>query len=361
MSRCELAIRLDAPDGVYAAGSEVSGAVLVDVDAEVECRRLDVTLEWRTHGRGNTYRQVVATRSELPRRWLPGTRHEVPFRFALPDAPATYHGRYLNIDHYVTARADVPWAIDPKAEVEVLVVPGPGSRDAYLERAAGGPKDPSDAARRRSKALFWLTLPLLPVVAVLMLMLLVVLLPILSTVAAVRLLRRRLTEQRLGRVELEVGAASLAAPDEPTRMGAAMARVGELASSVVHPREPARYVAGEGDVVNVRIVFTPREHVDLDGVYVDVGATEQVVSGSGTKRTSHVHVIHQASVLVAPPRRFPAGAQVELMGTITIPPTSAFTLKAPDNEIAWSVGARIRIPRFPDWAARHTLVVVPAE
>ena len=42
----------------------------------------------------------------------------------IEDVPLTYRGEYLNVDHYVDVRIDIPWRLDPTGSKEFLVLPG---------------------------------------------------------------------------------------------------------------------------------------------------------------------------------------------------------------------------------------------
>src|SRR4051812_37999520 len=117
MSTCELRIDLDRPDPVYSPGEPIRGRVEVRAEADCRCRRLTLTREWRTHGRGN---RAAGGRLELglfEGAWRPGEVAVYPFELDAPSGPFTYHGHYLNVDWYLRARADVPSAPDPVAEV----------------------------------------------------------------------------------------------------------------------------------------------------------------------------------------------------------------------------------------------------
>src|SRR6185295_11773104 len=48
LSKCDLEIHLDQKERTYRPGAWVLGEVTVDLDAPVQCRRLSVTLNWRT-------------------------------------------------------------------------------------------------------------------------------------------------------------------------------------------------------------------------------------------------------------------------------------------------------------------------
>ena len=127
MARCELGISFDRPDREYQAGERVTGSVTVRADADVKCRALTVVYNWRTHGKGNKdsgpERAVLRAEHVTLRA---GATATYPFDLTAPRDPPTYRGHYLNIDHYLRARADIPWALDAKSTEEFIVLPRAG-------------------------------------------------------------------------------------------------------------------------------------------------------------------------------------------------------------------------------------------
>src|SRR5688500_5699363 len=113
MSSCELDLRLEKSDATFRPGESIRGEVRVRVDERVECRGLMVTVQWTTHGRGNRRQGQAGDFLIFQREWLPGRDYTYPFDLRTPPGPATYHGNVLNVDHYLTVRADIPWSMDP--------------------------------------------------------------------------------------------------------------------------------------------------------------------------------------------------------------------------------------------------------
>ena len=124
-AKCDLSIELERPDRRYAPGDRITGLVRVSVDAQTKCDALTLTRQWRTHGKGNRASGPEDAISLFSGEWKPGT-YTYAFDVACPEGPPTYHGRILNVDWYLDARADVPWAIDAKTSTDVFVEPRPG-------------------------------------------------------------------------------------------------------------------------------------------------------------------------------------------------------------------------------------------
>lgn len=143
MSRCELRVELD-PAGPVVAGTVVTGVLHVDVSAPVRCDGLTVQLRWFTHGAGNRASDTEPALSLYAGQWQTGP-HRYPFSLAVPDRPLTTRGELVNLDWEVAARADIPWALDPKATADFVVERGPPAAVdpvpegvATLQRVAAG-------------------------------------------------------------------------------------------------------------------------------------------------------------------------------------------------------------------------------
>ena len=109
-----LRIKFGRSDRTYRFGERVTGWVMIQTPRGQECKRIQLKTFWRTHGKGNRDegepRVVTLHSGPLP----DPVPHLFEFEFSAPPGPFTYHGRYLNVDHYVEAQVDLPWARDPK-------------------------------------------------------------------------------------------------------------------------------------------------------------------------------------------------------------------------------------------------------
>ncbi|EDM77023.1 hypothetical protein PPSIR1_16020 [Plesiocystis pacifica SIR-1] len=142
--KCDIHIEFDRTVRRFAPGEPITGAVVVSVDAETQCKALPLTLGWSTHGKGNRNGKQVARYNLFSGTWSPGT-YRYPFNLPCPVSPLTYHGKLLNVDWYLTTSADVPWALDPKARQDLWVLPAQGSpfdlvqgESEHVENSAAG-------------------------------------------------------------------------------------------------------------------------------------------------------------------------------------------------------------------------------
>ena len=132
MAKCDLSIELDKPDAIHPGGGTISGVVRVAVDSDVKCNGLEVQSGWRTHGRGNVASGTAGTVTLFAGQWHAGETPEYRFELPVAEWPPTYHGHYLNVDHFIDVRAKIPWGFDPKASVPFMMRPTCGSEEAKV-------------------------------------------------------------------------------------------------------------------------------------------------------------------------------------------------------------------------------------
>jgi len=326
MSDCNLTVSFDRENRTYQPGETISGKVEATVNEDVVCKALKIELCWQTHGRGNTDSESVDTMVHPDLSWRGGMTYAYPFSFTAPQKPLTYHGHYLNIDHYIKARVDLPWKIDPQVSEEVILIPGKTSGDDYradLDQDQGKPAKP---ASRGLKVLGWILAPIVIVMLVALLVFLWYIFVIIVVLALGVKLKQYYANKRLGNVVVETG------------------------SSIVSP----------DGVIPVRLCFSPAKAVEIANASATLTGKEICVSGSGTNKTTHRHTLCEEKIVLASAYRAPGGGiPVEFYEKIPLPDTSAYTFKSSDNEIAWELAVHIDIPKHPDWKKSLSLTVVP--
>ena len=343
MSKCELRIQLEKDDATYRAGDVVRGVVHVSSgDKGLDCRALTVTLQWRTHGRGNQDKGPAVTQALFKGQWNADTAAAYAFELPAPAGPPTYHGRYVNVDHYVTARADVPWSMDPKAEVEILVLPPPDGTPCDF-----GPKyqPPQQEMHASAKG---------------------------NTIASGFLLGCFGLPGLIGFVFAAIGALRGTFPWFALPLPLVFAAVGlglffllqksRLAAAklgrpmIKMSPNPAR----AGETVAVQVFFEPRAGVTLTEASVALIGRESAVSGSGTNRSTHTTEVHNArSPLTLGARNVAAHHPVTLQQTVTVPEDAGATFVADDNELKWAVKVTIGVEGWADWSEDFPLTVRP--
>ena len=324
MSKCDLRIEFDRKDRRYSGSETVTGRVYIRVNESVKSSGITLTHQWRTHGRGNVASGTKETvELEATRSYSPSEEHELSFSLLAPAHPLTYHGTMINVDHYVSVQMNVPWAFNPKAEEDYVLVPGEppahfvGSRTAIIA--------PTPAAGTSSivgkVVLGIIVAALLLVVAAFALFLL----PIILIVAGFIWFRKKALAGRLGEVKL----------------------------SIPH------VVVAPGEQWTARIQFQPRKQFRINSIGLLLLGKEAATSGSGTKATTHTHKILEQKTVVRANDMLTAGELVSEEFSFAFPPTDAFSLELTDNKIHWTATVRIDIPACPDWSKAQPLQVVP--
>ena len=383
MAKCDLSIELDVAREVFHPGDQVTGHVMVQTDDSVRCDGLDLELLWSTHGRGSTATGEAQTLRLFEGEWVGSTHMRYPFQVILPAGPVTYHGHYLNVGWFLRARADIPWKIDPKAEREIVLASGEAPEQAadwecqftsgYQEDLSAVVADiqrsPSGAeVSVGSKSFAWsdlrsqifsspggsvascgclallLGIPLIFVGAfgyagwdavnkardgdwggavpgLIMGGILVAI--ILFIVVAI--IRDRMIKARFGTIDFQ------------------------LESDKVHP----------GETADIRVSFTPQKDSEIEKGTLRIEGYEEVVSGSGTNKTTRRHTVYEDEVEFCGARRLMVRQPVVLEGSIPVPETAPPSFDAPRNELVWKVEAQLHVARFPDWGSSARLVVRP--
>lgn len=334
MSKCDLSIRLERAPPRFLPGETVRGEVDVAVNAPCTCNDLTLWFGWRTHGKGNRTEGMVAQISLFHGEWMPGMNQSYSFEFRVPSGPATYHGKLLNVDWYLRARADIPWAIDPKAETDLLVEGGEGEEYDFGPRY----QPPEEIYRKADKYLgcrvFLFSLVAAAGVIVGLFigfrqpwgLLLAGLFLAAGAAMILHTLWRGIAERKLGTPQVRIGAS----------------------------------VAEGGERIPLSVRIRPRAPLRLEGVVVELRGLEEVVSGSGTNRTTHRHVFHQTREILDPGgRELLPQEEVVFEGAVEIPPDAPPTFAAPDNSLQWTILLRISIGGWPDWKRDYPLAVRP--
>ncbi len=325
MAKCDLSIDLDEPDRVYVPGDKITGTLHVLADADVRCKGLEIQSGWRTHGRGNVARGTSEAVTLFSGEWTAGQRESYRFELSVADWPPSYHGNYINVDHYVDARAKIPWSFDPKASAEFVMRPtSPPTTDATQQvteiRGCFGSVFAGIVfiAILSTFGAIMVGLATAPWIA---LVFATIAAPIVLFLAARFLLPRWL----LGNVEAE------------------------LQTPQVAP----------GGSVRAKLAFRPKRQVTINRITAELAGSEVCISGSGSNRTTHrnkffsdVHVLQEAATLRANDHQ---AFEFEF----PVPGDVPYSFDLNDNDLNWTVELRVDIPRWPDWTKSLKLLVYP--
>ncbi len=327
MAKCDLSIELDDPDGMHSGGGTVTGIVRVRADADVSCSGLEVRSEWKTHGRGNVTSGTAGTLTLFSGEWRSGETNEYRFELPIADWPPSYHGHYLNVDHYVEARAKIPWAFDPKASAPFQVRPTCGPEGVTSQSSAVEVKGLVGCL-----VLAFFVIIIGMVIAG-MGAALAVQPVILLFVAAIPVIGGLIWGAKVGLPKFLLGDVSC-----------------ELETERVTP----------GDSVRGKLVITPRRNVSVNAITLQFLGREKVISGSGSNRTTHTHAFFDNTETLQPATTLTAGKVSTFPFAVTVPEEAPYSLELDDNSLNWSAKLRVDIPRWPDWTEELKLDVVPS-
>lgn len=339
MAKCELSIQLDEPDRTYEHGELVTGRLIVEVFDAVRCDGLSIQHRWKTHGRGNTDQGIADSEVVFVGEWEePGT-YEYEFEFTQPNGPQTYHGYHLNVDWYVYATVDIPWALDPDAEVDHLAR-YTGSREAYVI----GSEDNLESSDEQMQG----CLGCLGGVGL--------------TLVFVALFSVWSFLQDGEGASLAIGLVLFAVGGGLAWMAfsriLASNKLGEIEVSF----DPER--AFPGEEVTCRVSITPPKSTELNGLEHILSAAEVVVRGSGTNKSTYRKDLFEASATSdwTGPETLEGGVEHLFEQTFVIPEDAPPSFDSgDDNKLEWLVETHVDIPSWPDWSGRDTLIVVPGE
>ena len=327
MSKCD--IRIEVARVNYKMGDTVKGVVYVDVDKECRCDGLVIGKFWATHGRGNRNSGGGENLELFKGVWNAGL-YSYPFEFTLEDGPLTYRGNYINIDWYLKARADIPWAFDPSDSKEFIIERGERKviDEPQVSLSESGPAEIKSKAKLSPYIM--IIFPML--FAVLGLYFLFVQYDLIfgivftsaGTVISYRMIQSTLAEKKLGEVKYELDKDTLS----------------------------------PGDNISCLVSFTTRENVHINAIDVTLSGREVVVSGSGTNESTYTYHFHVDTIPVPKTGKIVKGTLVHENVVFELPEDAAASFNSSSNDIIWQVGISIDIPKWPDWSETLALTVV---
>ena len=285
--------------------------------------------------------------------WRPGEQPRYPFEFTVPAGPLSYHGKVLNVDWYINATADIPWAFDPKAEAEIFV-----HRGSYTGPLSVG----NDRKHQQSQE--WLsrsrrTLSKHPeLFRCVTIGAFVVLGPIICIgigAAIISFLKVQKDPSAGNIVLLVIGSLFILVP---AIILVIFLRWGKMRRKLGNVQVAAEATnTGTGTKIFCAITFTPQASVVLNRISADFVGQEIVVSGSGTTATTYTEEFHREGRELMSARQLLPGNPVEEIVEFDLPADAPPTFLARSNRLVWSVDVKVDIPSWPDYNDKVEITV----
>lgn len=343
MSKCEIWFEFDQPERTYAVGDVIGGRVHLKVNKDVTAKRVYLRMEWRTHGRGNKKSGGRDEFDFLGQTMLAaGEDHSFPFQFSAPTGPLTYHGKYLNVDWYLRASVELPWALDPKATEDFVVVRG--APDNRLSQ--GDETEAWHASLQRSQKVH--------TAFTLIFGFIFGGIGFLFFCMGVGMMLTKgfsleyLLPAGMGAVFTMVGLG--------IALGGAWKKIaGKKIGDVQLLVDPVECRAG--DDITCEFKFVPSDVRRIEKVEFRLDAREQCVSGSGTNKSTHIHTFYSQTEDVFPDGEWANGLPCNIEHVFTLPHDAPPSFYAPDNRLQYELSARVHITRWPDYTERVVIRV----
>jgi len=337
MSKCDVWFEFDRTTQHYQPGETISGLIHVRVNKDCRCNRIVLRMEWRTHGRGNIdsggRQEFIYAENETFRA---GEDHAIPFRVAAPYGPLSYHGELINIGWVLRASIDIPWALDPKVETDILisgadlpVVPFPELANELVVGQAA-----ADAIRPGTKRTLLRAAVLVGLIALCVGMFFMVPedLMYIPMILIAALVIRALVAMVWFRMK-------------------AKKMIGQTETLVIHEHlRPNGLLA-----CDVRLA--PPDPSLIEGVICTLRGRETAVSGSGTDETTSTHVFHEQCQRLPGPFTSDSLEEITASFAMRLPADAPSTFAQPSNKIAWELETVIQLKKWPDRKQRESLRV----
>jgi hypothetical protein len=349
MAECELALHLERPDRSYAPGERIRGHVSVTVRSALEAKGLYVRLQWRTHGRCSV-RSGPETEVKLSEgSWPAGFNREYGFEFEAPAGPATYRGKLMSVDHFLTARVESGWTLAGHAETVLVLAPPP----------PGAPYDRGPAAQAPAAALK--TQSEESAIAAVLVGLLVgapglgiLLLGIASLLGLVRISPSRLPGPP-GVFYCAFGALLVALAAGGVfllqRWKLARRKLGDPVVEIV-PVEVRR-----GELVRLGVTLQPPGDVELAGASIVLKGRERANTPADNNRL--LHEFHRSAAALSASRRLQSGQSLRLVGEIRVPADAPPSFDADSAHVEWALELTLEPAGWPGWVRDFPIVVWP--
>ncbi|MBK9647936.1 MAG: hypothetical protein IPO67_22735 [Deltaproteobacteria bacterium] len=315
MSWCTLTLSVQDGDRPLHAGDVLEGEVTIQITRAGRCDGLRVELLVRALGKGNTSERALTVVPLFVGEWATGTPLRYPFRLTIPPAPPPMEGELMTVSHVLRAVAEVPWAIDPKEEHPLTLVPSP----EWRSRAAA--QDPVAAhINGRKVGPMWVPGAIVFVLLVFTCMPVALLILPLALLMFIPSSRNAISAWRTPKVTVTV----------PRR---------------VHP----------GQAVPV-LIELDRFSAPLKAVSASLICVERVISGSGKHQRTYEQTLYEETLALSPNEK-----RTRFEGHGVLPDLPMWSFEGGSYSVNWMLLVRLECSAWPDWITAWPLSLDPGE
>ena len=111
--------------------------------------------------------------------------------------------------------------------------------------------------------------------------------------------------------------------------------------------------------LQAEIVLQPKTNVSINAVVWKVWASEIVVRGHGTDKTTHSHTLFEKKFSDHENEQLKANQPYRFTLEMPLPADAPPSIDLSDNDLKWKLEARIDIPKWPDWKKQMDFQVLP--
>ncbi|OUS25444.1 hypothetical protein A9Q99_21180 [Gammaproteobacteria bacterium 45_16_T64] len=342
MAKCNVTIALKGGVTEYRVGDKVEGVVVVSVDKECDCNELSIKKFWQTHGQGDKSKGEPEKITLYKGVWQPG-EYRYDFAFELLEEPVSYQGKYINIDWYLKAQADTPWAMDPKAEQDFLLVSNPDKpcrANHEIDSMMDSMNKTDDFAEMVSQNSTMKKIALSILGGVM-------LLPAFFIYSGWQ--SGHFAEIGFGLVALFFVLRMAWRVIKPALAGKKLGSV----DCVLNKQE---FYGGE--YIEVSVKFLPPEDVSINEVVAKLILTEKSISGSGTNKRTYTYDYPHGEVKLSGQRMLNAGSIFSGAARIKLSDKLMHSFHRGSNSLSWAVVFEIDIQNWPDWERAERIRVL---
>ncbi len=340
MAKCDIKISLDKTDLTYETHDRVKCRFQVTVDKPVKCKGFIASILWRTHGKGNRNQKEMQETVLFEGNWEVGS-YDYEHTFIIVDGPTTYHGKIVNVDWYIKATVDIPWAFDPKEEVDFIVRRRDKDRTSphdAKELEFTGQKNGVELAKEFSGKMYKAYLGFAGVACLGGIYLLVS--------GVIQNLDIEKIIWGLGLLLMAYGFAW-----NPLKKAIAENKFGSIDFEI----ENATLYPGENCRVSFR--FVAKRDILINGLALRLVGVETATSGSGTNETTYHEPLFTDKIDLDVPNIARAGRAVESSAEIAIPEAAPATFLASDNSVTWTLKAALDVEKWIDIEREQPITV----